>query len=63
MPAWAQTATMSPYTQFGLGLIERQGNAMSRGMGGTGYALRDPYSINHLNPASYSAVDSLTFIL
>lgn len=31
-------------------------------MGGVAYALRDKYHVNFANPASYSAVDSLTFI-
>ena len=33
-----------------------------KAIGGVAYALRDPYHVNAMNPASYSAVDSLTFI-
>ena len=31
-------------------------------MGGIAYGLRDKYQTNFANPASYTAVDSLTFI-
>ena len=31
-------------------------------MGGVAYGLRDKYQVNFANPASYTAIDSLTFI-
>lgn len=54
--------TLSPYSQFGLGTLADQSLSVSRGMGGVGLAMRDGKAVNMLNPASYSAVDSLTMI-
>jgi hypothetical protein len=59
----AQVAINSPYTRFGLGEISQVGFGMSRGMGGTSVAHRFNHQINSLNPASYSAQDTLSFIL
>ena len=59
----AQVAINSPYTRFGLGEIAQQGFGISRGMGGTSIAHRFNNQINYLNPASYSAQDTLSFIL
>jgi len=57
---FAQNVTNSPYTRYGLGQLSDQTSAMSRGLGGSAYALRDKKFVNFANPASYSAVDSLT---
>lgn len=54
--------TNSPYTRYGLGQIVNQRNSASIGMGGTAYALRTRNAVNFANPASYSAIDSLTFM-
>ena len=61
-PALAQSGTNSPYSQYGIGALSDQGNSFNRGMNGVGLWLRPHNQINYLNPASYSAVDSLTFI-
>ena len=58
----AQNNTNSPYTRYGYGQLAEQGSGNSRAMGGIAYGLRDRYQINFANPASYTAVDSLTFI-
>lgn len=58
----AQNNTNSPYTRYGYGQLEDQGSGNSKGMGGIAYGLRDKYQTNFVNPASYTAVDSLTFI-
>lgn len=60
--AWAQTGVNSPYSRYGLGLIADQSVGMARSMGGVGVGMRRTNTINPLNPASYSAVDTLTFI-
>ncbi len=52
----------SPYARFGPGIIEEQGISKMRSMGGAGIALRDPLTINYLNPASYTAIDTISFI-
>ena len=62
-PALAQSGTNSPYSQYGIGVLSDQGNSFNRGMNGVGLGLRPHNQINYLNPASYSAVDSLSFIL
>lgn len=61
--AVAQGGTNSPYSQFGLGVLADQSQGASRGMNGVGLALRQGDVVNTLNPASYSAVDSLTMII
>ena len=60
--AWAQGGTKSPYSQFGVGVLQDPSQSMSRGMNGVGYALRQGNQVNTLNPASYSCVDSLTML-
>lgn len=60
--AWAQSSTNSPYSMYGLGILADQGNGHTRGMNNTGIAFRDNDQVNILNPASYSAVDSITFL-
>ena len=59
----AQTnGSNSSYSRFGLGLLNDQSQGMNRSMGGVSQGLRSGFSVNKLNPASYSAIDSLTFI-
>lgn len=61
-PAMAQSGTNSPYSQYGLGQLSEQTSGFNRGMNGLGLAFRDGNQVNYINPASYSALDSLTFI-
>jgi opacity protein-like surface antigen len=60
--AVAQNNTNSPYTRFGYGELIDANSAEQRAMGGTGIGSRNSSSINAMNPASYSAVDSMTFM-
>lgn len=62
LTATAQSGTNSPYSQYGLGLISDQTSGFNRGMNGLGLGSREHDQINFLNPASYSSIDSLTFI-
>ncbi|MCH5307512.1 MAG: hypothetical protein J1E37_05475 [Prevotella sp.] len=57
-----ESSTLSPYSQYGLGVLADQSLGFSRGMGGLGYGLRNGRQINMQNPASYSVVDSLTML-
>ena len=57
-----QYGTNSPYTRYGFGQLSDQSFGNSKAMGGIAYGLRDGLHINAANPASYSAVDSLTFL-
>lgn len=62
MSALAQSGTNSPYSQYGLGQMSDQTSGFNRGMNGLGLGFREHNQVNFLNPASYSAMDSLTFI-
>lgn len=53
---------MSPYSRFGYGLLNDNATSSQRQMGSVGYAMNSGRQINVMNPASYSAVDSLTFL-
>lgn len=61
--AGAQSGTNSPYSQYGLGILSEQAQGFNRGMNGLGLAFRNGHEVNMLNPASYSAADSLTMVL
>jgi hypothetical protein len=63
MELFSQTSTSYPYSIYGIGDIKPQGSGQSRGMGGAGIALSSNFSINNINPASYNAFDSLSFML
>jgi hypothetical protein len=54
--------TNSPYSRYGYGILRDQAVGPSKAMGGVGYGLRHQQNANPMNPASYSRVDSLTFL-
>ncbi len=58
----AQNNANSPYTRYGFGNLADRSYGASRSMGGVGIGIRDAKQINPMNPASYSAMDSLTFM-
>jgi hypothetical protein len=58
----AQNSTNSPYTRYGYGMLADRSFGAGRSMGGVGYGLRSSRQINPMNPASYSSMDSLTFL-
>lgn len=58
----AQNNTNSPYTRYGYGVLADRSFGAGRAMGGIGYGLKSSRQVNPMNPASYSAVDSMTFI-
>ena len=57
------SGTNSTYSRFGLGLPVEQSNGLNKSMGGAGIGVRIGNRINSTNPASYSAIDSLSLIL
>ena len=61
-PLFAQNNTNSPYTRYGYGVLADRSFGSGRAMGGIGYGLRSSEQINPMNPASYSSMDSLTFL-
>jgi hypothetical protein len=52
----------SPYSRFNLGTLQPEGSFRSLGMGSVGTAIRDNSSIYFSNPASYSSLDTISFI-
>jgi len=56
-------STSSPYSVFAEGQIEIFGTGTNHALGGTGIAFKSKLYLNNLNPASYSGIDSLSFIL
>ena len=62
MMTFAQSGTNSPYSQYGLGVLADQTSSFNRGMNGLSYGFRERNQVNFQNPASYSAIDSLSFI-
>ena len=58
----AQNGTMTPYSRYGYGILKDNATAAQRNMGGVGYAMSSGRQINVMNPASYAAIDSLTFL-
>lgn len=60
--SFGQKFTGSPYSRFGVGEIAKQGTARNKAMGNTGIALRDKGYLNTLNPASFTTLDSTTFL-
>lgn len=60
--SYGQSGTNSPYSQYGIGVLSDPSQGFNRGMNGVGLALRRGDVVNTLNPASYSAVDSLTML-
>lgn len=63
LPAAAQTnGSNSPYSRYGFGLLSDGANAFNKGMAGTAYGMRNGQQLNTKNPASYAAIDSLTFL-
>ena len=59
----AQSGTKSPYSQYGLGILSDQSQGFNRGMSGLFQGFRSGNQVNMQNPASYSAVDSLSMIV
>jgi len=60
--AISQNNTNSPYTRFGYGDVSDASSGEQRAMGGVGLGERSSYTINSTNPASYSSVDSTSFM-
>ncbi len=57
-----QVGTNSPYGRYGYGVLTNQKFGASEAMGGISYGVRRSQQVNHGNPASYSKLDTLTFV-
>ncbi len=60
LSSYAQNGINSPYSRYGFGMQSERSMGFNKGMGGVAMGFRDGQIINVANPASYSAVDSLT---
>jgi len=61
----AQTSSInafSPYTMYGIGELSTPGTLQMRSMGGVGVAMRNPGTVNLLNPAAYSTMPQKSFV-
>jgi hypothetical protein len=52
----------TPYSRYGYGRMAESTVVRNRAMGGIGIGLRSNQQTNTMNPASYTAIDSLTFL-
>ncbi len=55
-------SAQSPYSMYGYGLLNDNATSAQRAMGSVGYAMQSGRQVNVMNPASYAAIDSLTFL-
>lgn len=51
----------SPYSQYGLGIVQNNVSPLMTAMGGIGAAYSDAYNINYVNPASLADLELTTF--
>jgi len=58
----SQSKINSPYSMFGPGEVKGNEYFRNLGMGGISQGFRSNLSVNYLNPASYTAIDSLSFV-
>ncbi len=57
-----QVGTNSLYSRYGYGQLSNPAIGASESMGGISYGLRRSQEVNPGNPASYSSLDTLTFV-
>lgn len=60
--AAGQKNIQSPYARYGIGYLEQQGTFRTKAMGGISSGVRDNLTLNFVTPASYSSIDTLSFI-
>lgn len=54
--------TTSPYSRFGIGELQPNAFGRTSAMGGAAIAARNKNQLNLTNPASYTAIDTMSFI-
>ncbi|MEE1347444.1 MAG: hypothetical protein U0K36_06140, partial [Bacteroidales bacterium] len=59
--AQAQNSTSSPYSIYGIGIINTKEDVASAGLGHSGIALAPSEWLNLSNPAGINKLDSLSF--
>ena len=58
----AQIRISSPYSRYGIGDVIENNNTKLLSMGNIGIGYRSPTSVNYINPASYTSIDSISFV-
>ena len=61
--AQSSSSTSTPYSRYGFGTLAGTSFGWGDAMGGIGIGLRNGFHINTANPASYTSIDSLTFLM
>ncbi|MCX6236430.1 MAG: hypothetical protein NTY07_02545 [Bacteroidia bacterium] len=59
----SSSGTSSPYSRYGIGTLNGYSLGRSAAMGGIGIGTRYGFQINSGNPASYTAIDTMTFLM
>ena len=54
--AQSEALTSSPYSLYGLGVINQTSIGKFNGLGYSGIGIKSPYEINNLNPANYALI-------
>ena len=57
-----QKETSSPFARYGIGNLAPQGSFRTLAMGGISSGIRNNLTLNYLTPASYSSIDTASFI-
>ncbi|MCK7538904.1 MAG: hypothetical protein MZV63_52190 [Marinilabiliales bacterium] len=60
--AAGQKNVLSPYARYGIGNLEQQGTFRTLAMGGISSGIRNNLTLNYVTPASYSSIDTTSFI-
>jgi hypothetical protein len=58
----AQKNVYSPFARYGIGIIGQEGTFRTRAMGGISSGIRNSLTLNFPTPASYSSIDTASFI-
>lgn len=56
LPFFSLAQENSPYSRYGIGNLQPQGNVLNRAMGGISAAYSDFSTVNFINPASYGSL-------
>ena len=59
---YGQMNVHTPFARYGIGYLEQQGTFRTRAMGGISSGIRDNMTLNYLTPASYSSIDTVSFL-
>lgn len=59
---YGQMNVHTPFARYGIGYLEQQGTFRTRAMGGISSGIRDNMTLNYLTPASYSSIDTISFL-